>query len=164
MDRAPRFLPIVFFCGQTVGENRSPRVKAAYGVIRSGSLGKKGGNLIVDREEVVVLASHFLRGLERFQKMLCDFFGPRQRSYNRVFHEPILKRIPSVSPFVRFAHEVIADALRILVIEGGQCREKFMALRFVARRWMQPEIEKRWPQDIRDGHELEVVSRLLPNF
>src|SRR5580704_7755688 len=76
----------------------------------------------------------------------------------------ILKRIPRVSPFVRLAHEVIADALGISVVEGGQCREEFTALSFVARRWMQPEIEKRWPQDIRDGHELEVVSRLLPNF
>ena len=164
LDRAPRFLPVVLFRGHTVSKNRSPCIEAANGVIRSGSLGKECGNLIIDGEEVVILASHFLCGLKRLQKMIRNFLGSHQRPYRRIFHEPILKRIPRVRPLVRFAHEVVANALSIFVVEGGQRREKFTALRFIARRWMQPEIEKRWPQDIRDGHELEVVSRLLPNL
>src|SRR2546422_11348598 len=86
------------FSGQTVSKNRSPCVEAADGVIRSGSLGKERGNPIVDRKEVVILASHFLRGLKCFQKMIRDFLGPRQRPDRRVFHEPVLKGIPRVSP------------------------------------------------------------------
>src|SRR5207244_8818731 len=54
LDRAPRFLPVVLFRGQTVSKNRSPCIEAANGVIRSGSLGKEGGNLIVDGEDVVI--------------------------------------------------------------------------------------------------------------
>src|SRR6266571_712498 len=91
------------------------------------------------------ITDHFLEAFQTAQKMIRNFLGSHQRPDRRVFHEPILKGIPRVSPFVRFAHEVIADALSILVVEGGQGREKFIALSFVARRWMQPEIEKRWP-------------------
>src|SRR6266550_4142151 len=101
--------------------------------IRPPSLGKKCGNLTVDGEEAVIPASHFLCGLKRVQKMIGNCLGSRQRRYRRIFHKPVLKRIPRVRPLVRFAHEVIADALSIFVIEGGQRREKFMALRFVAR-------------------------------
>src|SRR5260221_10231085 len=96
--------------------------------------------------------------------MILDLLGPSQKPDCRVFHEPILKGIPRISPFVRFSHEIIADALSVFVVEGGQRRQKFIALSFVTRRWMQTEIEKRWPEDIRDGHELEVVRRLLPNL
>src|SRR5438034_627698 len=106
LDCASRFLQVVLFSGQTVSKNRSPCVEAADGVIRSGSLGKERGNPIVDRKEVVILASHFLRGLKCFQKMIRDFLGPRQRPDRRVFHEPVLKGIPRVSPFIRFSQEV----------------------------------------------------------
>src|SRR5256884_1860663 len=53
LDRAPRFLPVVLFRGQTVSKNRSPCIEAANGVIRSGSLGKEG-----DRKSTRLNSSH----------------------------------------------------------------------------------------------------------
>src|SRR5260370_32673704 len=51
LDRAPCFLPVVLFCSQAVSKNRSPRVESADSVIRSRSLVKECGNLMVVGEE-----------------------------------------------------------------------------------------------------------------
>src|SRR5258708_38122021 len=42
LDGAPRFLTVMLFPGQTVSQNRGPRVEAADGVVCSGPLGTKG--------------------------------------------------------------------------------------------------------------------------
>ena len=50
------------------------------------------------------------------------------------------------------------------MIEAGETGQKLVALELETRQGMQPEIKKRRPEDIRDGHQLEVIGCFLPDL
>src|SRR4029077_5678701 len=60
--------------------------------------------------------------------------------------------------------EIVADTMGVRVIESGKVRKEIVAFTLESCRRMQPKIEERRPKNIGDGHQLEIVGRVLPKL
>ncbi len=96
--------------------------------------------------------------------MIDNFLRSCQGADRRILDQRILEGIPRIGPLIRRTCEVIADAVRVRVIESRKIHEKIFTFVFETGRWMKLKVKKRGPENIRDGHQFEVVGGVIPKL
>jgi hypothetical protein len=62
------------------------------------------------------------------------------------------------------ACEIVADAVSVRTIKSRKVRKEIITFALETCRRMQAKVEKRRPENIGYGHQLEVVWRILPKL
>ena len=147
-----------------MGEDGRPCIQATHGVVCPGALSLKGCDLIVNREEILILMGHFRCALKSVQEIPLHCFRRYEAANHRVFDQTVFEGIPGIGSFVRRAHIIVADAMRVRVIKAGQVSNQILAVAFQIREWVQLLVKDGWPQYVRDGHQFEIVIGLFPEL
>ena len=111
-----------------MSKNTRPGVKTTDGVVGAGPFRLEIRRLVVNREEVVVLASELLRVFKAVKKCARNVFRTGKHPNRGVLDQSIFEGIPRIGAFVWGTDKIIADGVRIGVIKARQVRQKLITL------------------------------------
>src|SRR5215469_17859083 len=94
-----------------------------------------------------------LCGSEGVQEVALDLLHSCQGPDHWVFDQTILKGVPGIYPFLLWTNKVVADAVRVRVVEARQVIQKRFALSLKSGAGVQTKIQKGGPEDIRQRHQ-----------
>ena len=76
---------------------------------------------------------HLFRGLERIEEIGNDLFRSCQAPDRGIFDQAVLERIPGVCPLIGRTDEVIADTVRVRMVEARHVRDQIITFSLKTR-------------------------------